>query len=74
MSAARITSAMRLSPSRALAYETLVAKTRCNIADLVAQPTTWSWAADGDYSTWDEGFFDIGNWTTSFFTDREARP
>ena len=58
----------RLSPSRALAYETLVAKTRRNIADLVAQPTTWSFAPDGDYSKWDEGFLEIGNWTTSFFT------
>lgn len=57
-----------LSPSRALAYETLVAKIRRNIGDLVAQPTTWSWAKDGDYSTWNEGFFEIGNWTTSFHT------
>ena len=68
MSTARITFSKRLSPSRALAYDTLVAKIRRNIADLIAQPTTWSWAADGDYSTWNEGFLDIGNWTTSFFT------
>ena len=68
MSTARISISTRQTPSRALAYETLVAKTRRNIADLVAQPTTWSWAMDGNYATWDEGFFDIGNWTTSFFT------
>jgi unsaturated chondroitin disaccharide hydrolase len=63
-----LTGPRNLPPSRALAYDALVAKIRRNIVDLVAQPTTWSWAADGDYSTWNEGFFEIGNWTTSFHT------
>jgi unsaturated chondroitin disaccharide hydrolase len=58
----------RLSGARGTAYETLIAKTRRNIADLAMQPTTWSWAVDGDYSKWMEGFFEIGNWTSSFFT------
>jgi len=58
----------RLSASRTFAYETLIAKTRDNIAGMVAQPTTWSWALDGDYASWKEGFLEIGNWTSSFIT------
>lgn len=50
------------------AFEVCVRKTRRNIKDLADEPKTWSWAADGDYSKWDEGFFEIGNWTSSFFT------
>ena len=53
---------------RAVALQTLISKTRRNIADLGKQPTTWSCAPDGDFSKWKEGFFEIGNWTTSFFT------
>jgi len=44
-----------------------VAKTRVNIADMVKQPTTWALAVDGDYTKWNEGFFEIGNWTSGFF-------
>lgn len=58
----------RLAGSKALAYRTLQAKARRNISGLVAQPTSWSSAPDGDYSKWDEHFLDIGNWTTSFIT------
>jgi len=50
------------------AFDLCLAKTRTNIRDLNAQPTTWAFAPDGDYATWNEGFFEIGNWTTSFFT------
>lgn len=50
------------------AFDLCVAKTRRNIRDLHARPTTWAFAADGDYPNWDEGFHEIGNWTTSFFT------
>ncbi|MEO5914383.1 MAG: glycoside hydrolase family 88 protein [Luteolibacter sp.] len=67
MNTSPITSS-RLSPSRSLAYETLIRKTRKNIADLATQPTTWSFDPGGDFSKWGEGFFEIGNWTTSFFT------
>jgi unsaturated chondroitin disaccharide hydrolase len=56
------------SNSRVAAYETLIRKTRRNIADLVKQPTTWTFDPDGDFSRWPDGFFTIGNWTTSFFT------
>ena len=44
-----------------------VDKIRVNIADMVKQPTTWAFAEDGDYAKWNEGFFEIGNWTNGFF-------
>jgi unsaturated chondroitin disaccharide hydrolase len=49
------------------ALEVCVRKTRRNIKDLADEPKTWSWAEDGDYSKFNEGFFEIGNWTASFF-------
>jgi unsaturated chondroitin disaccharide hydrolase len=52
----------------ARAFALCVRKTRRNITDLPDSGTTWSWAVDGDYSKYQEGFFEIGNWTTSFFT------
>lgn len=39
-----------------------------NLPDLAASGRTWAFAPDGDYSQWNEGFFEIGNWTTGFFT------
>jgi unsaturated chondroitin disaccharide hydrolase len=52
------------------AFDLCVLKTRRNIKDLAneAVPGAWAWAPDGDYSKHKEGFFEIGNWTTSFFT------
>lgn len=50
------------------AFEVFAAKTRRNLADMPSHPTTWSFAEDGDYTKWSEGFFDIGNWTNGFFT------
>ena len=50
------------------ALDVCVRKTRRNIRDLADAPKTWSWAEDGDYSRFKEGFFEIGNWTSSFFT------
>jgi unsaturated chondroitin disaccharide hydrolase len=50
------------------AYDLCVRKTRRNIKALADEPKTWSNAVDGDYSKWNEGFFEIGNWTSSFFT------
>jgi unsaturated chondroitin disaccharide hydrolase len=50
------------------AFDLLVKKTRRNIKDLANEPKTWSWALDGDYAKFREGFFEIGNWTSSFFT------
>jgi unsaturated chondroitin disaccharide hydrolase len=45
-----------------------VDKVRLNIPDMVKQPTTWALAVDGDYGKWNEGFFEIGNWTSGFHT------
>lgn len=51
------------------ALDLCVQKTRRNIEDLAdAQPKSWSWDVEGDYSNWDESFFAIGNWTSSFIT------
>lgn len=50
------------------AFDLCVAKTRRNLPALAASGRTWSFAPDGDYPAWQEGFFEIGNWTTSFFT------
>ena len=50
------------------AFDLCVQKSRRNIKDLADKPKTWSWAVDGDYSKFKEGFFEIGNWTSSFFT------
>lgn len=56
-----------LAPLRR-AFDLCVRKTRRNIHDLADAPRSWSNAPDGRYETFDEGFFDIGNWTSSFFT------
>lgn len=50
------------------AFDLCVQKTRINIKDLADNPKAWSNAVDGDYAKWNEGFYDLGNWTTSFFT------
>jgi unsaturated chondroitin disaccharide hydrolase len=50
------------------AFDLCVRKTRRNIRDLADKPGSWAWAVDGDYSQFTEGFFEIGNWTSSFFT------
>jgi unsaturated chondroitin disaccharide hydrolase len=50
------------------AFDLCVHKSRRNIKDLVDEPKTWSNAVDGRYETFGEGFFEIGNWTSSFFT------
>lgn len=51
------------------ALELCIHKTRTNIKDLADQPTTtWSHDVVGKYENYPEKFFDIGNWTTSFFT------
>jgi unsaturated chondroitin disaccharide hydrolase len=50
------------------AFDLCVRKTRTNIKDLADHPRTWSNAVDGRYENYNEGFFEIGNWTSSFFT------
>jgi unsaturated chondroitin disaccharide hydrolase len=50
------------------AFDLCVRKSRRNISDFADHPKSWSWADDGDYSKFNEGFYEIGNWTSSFFT------
>ena len=50
------------------AFELCVAKTRGNIKLLADDPKSAAWAVDGNYFDFKEGFFEIGNWTSSFFT------
>lgn len=52
------------------AFDLCIRKTRSNIKALAdePQPKTWALDKDGFYARWNEGFFEIGNWTTSFFT------
>lgn len=52
------------------AFELSLKKTRQNIEDLALAPTrsAWAFAVDGDFSKDKDGFFDIGNWTSGFFS------
>lgn len=50
------------------AFELCVRKTRGNIKRLADNPKSAALAVDGDYFKWNESFYDIGNWTSSFFT------
>ena len=52
----------------ASAFDLCVAKTRRNIRKLADEPKAAAWAMDGDFFQHREGFFEIGNWTSSFFT------
>ena len=49
-------------------FDVGVSKIRKNLPDLVANPGSWGYSVNGDYSNRVEGFHEIGNWTTSFFT------
>jgi len=50
------------------AHEICVRKTRVNIKDLADNPKSWAFDVNGHYSRWPEDFYEIGNWTSSFFT------
>ena len=50
------------------ALEVCIRKTRGNIKRLADDPKSCAWAVDGNYFGFHEGFFEIGNWTSSFFT------
>src|SRR6266487_43652 len=43
-------------------------KTRANIKRLADEPKAAAWALDGNFFNHKEGFYEIGNWTSSFFT------
>jgi unsaturated chondroitin disaccharide hydrolase len=50
------------------AFDLCVRKTRGNIKRLADEPKSAAWAVDGNYFNFKEGFYEIGNWTSSFFT------
>lgn len=50
------------------ALDLCVNKTRNNIKRLADEPKAAPWAVDGNYLAHKEGFYEIGNWTSSFFT------
>ena len=50
------------------AFELCVRKTRPNIKRLADEPKSAALAVDGNYFDFKEGFYEIGNWTSSFFT------
>ena len=50
------------------AFDLCVHKTRRNIQRLADAPKAAPWAVDGNYFAHPEGFNEIGNWTSSFFT------
>ncbi len=53
------------------AFDLCVRKARRNIKTLADSPKAAPWAVDGNYFGHPEGFFEIGNWTSSFFTGME---
>jgi unsaturated chondroitin disaccharide hydrolase len=59
-----------LKPDPALqhAFDLCARKTRGNIQRLADDPKSAAWATDGDFFSFNEGFYEIGNWTSSFFT------
>ena len=50
------------------ALDLCIRKTRSNIKRLADEPKSAAWAAGGNYFDFKEGFYEIGNWTSSFFT------
>ena len=45
-----------------------ICKARGNIKLLADEPKSAAWALDGNYFNFKENFYEIGNWTSSFFT------
>ncbi|HLP77880.1 MAG TPA: glycoside hydrolase family 88 protein [Candidatus Paceibacterota bacterium] len=52
----------------AAAFNLCICKTRGNIERLADVPKSAAWAEDGNYFNFKESFYEIGNWTSSFFT------
>jgi len=55
-------------PGLKKALDLCVRKTVRNIKTLADEPKSAAWAVDGNYFDFTEGFYEIGNWTSSFFT------
>ena len=49
-------------------YDLCIRKTQMNIKRLADDPKSAAWAEDGKYFAFNESFYAIGNWTSSFFT------
>src|SRR5450756_1439871 len=49
-------------------FDLCVRQTRGNIKRLADEPKSAAWAVNGNYFEFKEGFYEIGNWTSSFFT------
>jgi unsaturated chondroitin disaccharide hydrolase len=49
-------------------FDLCVSKTRSNIKRLADKPKSYALAVDGNYFNFKEDFYEIGNWTSSFFT------
>jgi unsaturated chondroitin disaccharide hydrolase len=60
--------ALNPGPSLPRAFDLCVRKTRGNIKRLADDPKSAAWAPDGNFFSFNEGFYEIGNWTSSFFT------
>ncbi len=50
------------------AFDLCIRKSRINIQRLADAPKSGAFAVDGNYFAFKEGFYEIGNWTSSFFT------
>src|SRR5215469_15550397 len=50
------------------ALDICIRKTRNNIKQMADEVKSAAWAPDGNYFAHKEGFYEIGNWTSSFFT------
>lgn len=56
------------TPALHRAFATCAAKVRATLPKLGEAQRSGAFHPDGDYFAFPEGFFDIGNWTSSFFT------
>jgi unsaturated chondroitin disaccharide hydrolase len=68
MTPAVVTHPVSANASLRRAFDLCVAKARRNIEALADRPATWAFAENGHYAEWNEGFYEIGNWTSSFIT------
>ena len=68
MTPAVATSPVAANASLRRALDLCVAKTRRNIEALADRPASWAFAVNGRYAEGGEGFYEIGNWTSSFIT------
>ncbi len=58
---------LQLSEIRS-AFDLCAVKALGNLPALADSQRTWAFDLEGDYQNWNEGFFEIGNWTAGFFT------